>query len=256
MSENPEILYYRDYTDDFVSSPEQDYKLPEDYRWLHPTKAREAWADFLYWLTGILSWPYCRLVLHVRVRNRKVLRGWKRKPYYFFGNHSQALGDVFDPIHIARKRTYTICNPNNLKVPVLGRALPLIGAMPIPDGAHRMNDFMEAVSHRIAQGRSVTIYPEAHVWPYCSWIRPFPTTPFGFPIKDNVPVFTLTSTYQKRRWGKKPAITIYVDGPFYPDETLPRKQRQQKLRDQVYGQMTERAKLSTYDYVQYKPLEK
>ena len=44
---------------------------------------------------------------------------------------------------------------------------------------------------------------------------------------------------------------MYVDGPFYPDMELPLKERQKKLRDQVYDAMCERAKLSDCDYIRY-----
>lgn len=255
MDKVRETRTYRSYTDDFVESADQDYKVPEGYRWVHRTALREAWADFLYLLTGLLSWPYCRFVLHTRIRNRKVLRGWRKKPYFFFGNHTQVMGDVFTPIHVARKRTYTIANANNLKAPVLGPLLPWLGALPIPEGAHQMSEFMDAISLRIRQGRTITIYPEAHVWPYTTLVRPFPATSFSFPVKENAAVFTLSTTYQKRCFGEKPAITVYVDGPFFPDVTLPRRQRQEKLRDEVHAKILERSKLSTYEYIHYQPSE-
>ena len=42
-----------------------------------------------------------------------------------------------------------------------------------------------------------------------------------------------------------------LDGPFWPDDSLKKKERQQHLRDQVYACMTERSKNSTYDYIRY-----
>ena len=63
----------------------------------------------------------------------------------------------------------------------------------------------------------------------------------------------MTTTYQKRKWGKKPKITIYVDGPFYAEEGLSKKQQREKLRDTVYGVMKDRSQNSNYDYMIYKP---
>ena len=61
----------------------------------------------------------------------------------------------------------------------------------------------------------------------------------------------MTTTYQKRKLGKRPKITIYIDGPFYPDNLPTRKEQAISLRDKVYNQMTIRSKNSTYSYIKY-----
>ena len=110
---------------------------------------------------------------------------------------------------------------------------------------------MKALSLRIAQKRVVTVYPEAHIWPYYTKIRPFSDASFGYPAKSGTPVFCFVNTYQKRRGRKKPRTVTYIDGPFYPDMTLPVKQRRKALRDAVYAQMCERAKLSDTEVIKY-----
>jgi hypothetical protein len=44
----------------------------------------------------------------------------------------------------------------------------------------------------------------------------------------------------------------YVDGPFYPDETLPLAQQKKKLRDDIFEKMTERSKLSCVTWIEYR----
>ena len=61
----------------------------------------------------------------------------------------------------------------------------------------------------------------------------------------------MTTTYQKRRRGKKPGITVYLDGPFHGDDTLPLKKRAEELRQWVYACMTQRSMASTYAYITY-----
>lgn len=50
-------------------------------------------------------------------------------------------------------------------------------------------------------------------------------------------------------------IITYIDGPFYPDEGLKPKARQQELRDRVYRQMTERSGESDWEAVIYRRAE-
>ena len=60
----------------------------------------------------------------------------------------------------------------------------------------------------------------------------------------------MTTTYQKGR--KKPKITIYFDGPFYPDNLDNKKEKIKNLHDKVYNNMVENSKHSTYSYITYK----
>ena len=64
--------------------------------------------------------------------------------------------------------------------------------------------------------------------------------------------FAFTDCYKKRRFGKRPRIVTYVDGPFFPDPKLNARDQAQALRDQVYGAMVARAeKESTYCVINY-----
>ena len=114
-----------------------------------------------------------------------------------------------------------------------------------------MKSFLSAVGKRASGKNCVVIYPEAHVWPYYTGIRPFEDTSLRFPCELDKPAFAMTVTYQKRRFGSRPKATIYLDGPFYPDKSLSLKQRRAELCNQVRSAMEERSKLSTYEYIRY-----
>ncbi|MDE6546989.1 MAG: 1-acyl-sn-glycerol-3-phosphate acyltransferase, partial [Lactobacillus sp.] len=110
---------------------------------------------------------------------------------------------------------------------------------------------LKGVRTLTSKNAHIVIYPEAHVWPYYTEIRPFPETSFNFPVQANKASFVMSTTYQKRKFSKRPKITVYIDGPFFPDPSLPKKQQQKKLHDQVFQQLKDRSKLSDYSYYQY-----
>ncbi len=83
-------------------------------------------------------------------------------------------------------------------------------------------------------------------------IRPFSDSSFTFPAKLGKPVFALTITYKRRRFGKKPAAVIYTDGPFYPDPALPLRERARALHDAIYEAMTARSRESDCEYIVYR----
>ena len=48
----------------------------------------------------------------------------------------------------------------------------------------------------------------------------------------------------------------YVEGPFYPDQSLPFKEAQEKLRNDVYDTMCNLSKNSNVDVIKYIKKEK
>ena len=249
----PETKYYKSYEDDFVESKNQSVSLKENYKWIHTNPIYRA----VSWIIYGIAWAIIRItfpiVYGMKVKNKEVFKPHKKQGFFVYGNHTQMIGDVFkSPYVVWNKRSYVIASPANLGIPVIGKILPSLGALTIPTDFKRMKAFMDAIHTRIEQKHVVCIYPEAHLWPYYTKIRPFPETSFKFPVSENKPSFTITTTYQKRKYRKKPKVTCYVDGPFWPDKTLSRKERAKKLHDEVYNTMVERSKNSTYDYVIYK----
>lgn len=247
------IYYYKSYEDDVITNKNQEYKIKSNYKWIHNNIIYEICSNILYGFAYIVSLFYCKFVLHVKIENRKVLKKYNKQGYFVYGNHTQPIGDVFIPAHVCiPKRTYVVVSQANLGINGIGQVLPMLGALPTSNSINDTKKLWKAIEKRIAQKNCVVIYPEAHVWPYYTEIRPFKTTSFKFPITCNVPSFVITTTYYKRRYGKKPGIKVYVDGPFMPDNNINKKDREKKLSEDVYMCMKNRSKNSTYEYVEYK----
>lgn len=75
---------------------------------------------------------------------------------------------------------------------------------------------------------------------------------FKYPVELNVPVFSLTNTYVKDEKRKdKVKIVSYIDGPFFQNKDLTKKEQQKELRDKVYECMVKRSKNSNMEYIKY-----
>lgn len=115
-----------------------------------------------------------------------------------------------------------------------------------------MKNFLDEIENIIIKKSSITIYPEAHIWPYYTKIRPFKSVSFKYPAKLNKPSFCITNTYQS--YGKKNnkiKIVSYIDGPFFINENLTLKEAQQDLRDRIYNCMVERSKANNIEKIKY-----
>ena len=247
----PETRYYETFQDDFVESADQGYQIDENYDWSRDKFWQKGLSVFTFGLAKVLAGFYA-LVFHVRVENKDLLKPFSNKSYYLYGNHTQPFGDAVGPFRVITGRRFaTIVSPANLGIPVLGKLLPYGGVIPTPSSRKQMKQFIGTMQKRTAEKQPVVIYPEEHVWPYYTKIRPFPLTAFHYPAYQQAPVFCMTRTYQKRRFSKRPKQTIYVDGPFLAPASLSPQKRQRLLRDQVAQCMQHRSKLSTYHYIAY-----
>lgn len=246
----PEVRYFSEYTDDFEVSANQDYHLPEDYRWVRTDLFSKALSGIIYGLAVVFGSAYCRFFLHMKVKDRKKLRGMKGD-FFIFVNHTQPVGDVFIPaLAVLPKRIFTVVSPANYGIPVIGRILPYLGALPVSEELRGIKELNRAIEMRLSKNHPIAIFPEAHVWEYYTDIRPFPDTSFKYPVKLNKPSFSLTVTYKKSKIFKRPVMEIFLDGPFYPEGVTP-KEKVKSLHEKVFGAMKERSRNSDVAYIKY-----
>lgn len=246
-----ETRYYSDFTDDFEESADQEYTLPADYRFVREDGGSKLLSGLVYGLAVVFGGLYCRCVLHMRVKGRRALRGLGGD-VFIFGNHTQPVGDVFIPaLCVLPRRIYTVVSPANYGIPIIGKLLPFLGALPLIPSLHGMKELHAAMAHRLEHGHPIVIYPEAHVWEYYTDIRPFPDTAFKYPVKFQKPTLAMTVTYRRSRLWKRPVMEVFLDGPFYPHgETV--KEKTADLHRQVYAAMQKRSENSNYEYIVYK----
>lgn len=247
-------VYYTDErTDEFADDNIVPKVIDENYCYVNDRMWWKVLRFISYRLVAMpIAYLYCKIALHSTFRNRSVLKQAKGKGCFVYGNHTQQIGDPFIPnLALFPRSVYVIVHPNNVSMPVLGRITPYLGALPLPSNLKAMRHFREAIRTRIQQNNVIVIYPEAHIWPFYTGIRDFPATSMKYPVELDVPSFAMTTTYRKRRFGKKPRTVTYLDGPFYPDQNLPPRARAQALRDQIYGAMVARSRESDCEYIRY-----
>ena len=194
---------------------------------------------------------YAKLKFRIKFVGKEKLKQYKNTGYFIYANHTQPFADTFIPsLANFPKRNFFIVNPENVSMKGLKTLAPMLGAIPIPANKKAMKNFLHIIEKKIHQKHSITIYPEAHIWPYYTKIRPFKEVSFKYPIEYNVPIFCITNTYQKYK-NNKVQIVSYIDGPFYGDEKLILQERKKELRDRVYECMVNRSKNSNIEVIKY-----
>ncbi|MDE7384256.1 MAG: 1-acyl-sn-glycerol-3-phosphate acyltransferase [Anaeroplasmataceae bacterium] len=249
------IQYYKDLKNDDFSGTHITVKpLNDKYKYLHKNPLWHIPANFVYFVIAKpLFWLITKLVCHQRYANKKLLRQAKKTGAIIYGNHTTLLADAFVPnLVFSFRRNYIVVSPETLSIKGIKTLLSYLGAMPLTEKMSLKKKFLKALEHHLNKKKLITIYPEAHIWPYYTKIRPFDDTSFKYAALFDKPVFALTNCYQKRKFGKKPKIITYFDGPFYPKPEFNTKDNASYLRDLVYKAMVDRAeKYSTYAYIEY-----
>lgn len=251
---NKKVIYYKDeINDDFAGNNIKTKDLPENYVYLKKNPLWRASAFVLYYIIAFPIVTVYNKILHgERIKNRRVLRGFKKKGYYLYGNHTMMAADAFTPARVTfPKKANIIVSPDAVSIPVVSLLVEMLGGVPIATNLRGMKKFTTAMNEYSERQKVIMIYPEAHIWPYYTGIRPFKDVSFKYPAKDGRPVFCFTRVFKKRKLSRKPKVTVYIDGPFFPKEGNSVKENQKYLRDCVYDAMLNRSALNETEYVRY-----
>lgn len=259
------VFYYESEEDDPIKTDEQEKKvevgLPEGYEFIPKNPFVRLYSTTLFRAFKLFGQYYERGYWQAKFYGREKLKQARGKGYVIYANHTNPFHDVFGPALAADRRIFTIISPVNLKIPGIGKFLPMIGGLPLGKTVEEKKAFNEAVDKRLKQKKVLVIYPEAHVWPYATKIRKFPAgdRSFKYAVRNGLPVFTMTTTYHKRKDKKKgdlPRMDIYVDGPFFPDKNKTEDENRAILAKKAYDSMVKYSKKNSYEYFRYRKSNK
>lgn len=253
------VIYYQDeINDDFSGLNIHIRPLGEKYKYMRTGSLFRAFEFMFYY--GIMLpviWMLQKLFSHQKFANRKLLKKAKKEGCFLVSNHTQVQSDSYiGPLACFPKKCFIISNPHVLSLRGMRLGMQAYGVIPLGSNYEEKKSFLRCIETRIRQGKAVIVYPEAHVWPYCTKIRPFDHQAFYYIAELGKPMFVLTNCYQKRRFFSKPRIVTYADGPFYPNEELNRSAAAKELRDIAYETMCKRIEAhTTCEYIKYIKVE-
>lgn len=262
--QEPKVVFYEDErNEDFAGIDIKNKRVRSNYRYFNHNVISRTGGWFFRRVIAIPLLYLANLFLYqARVKNRRILKSVKKKGYFIYANHVLDYDPIIHPVLInPNKYCLVVSGPEAFSInPIVSWAVRSLGAIPIPNknDLSMYTNYTKYISHHIQKKHRVLIYPEAHIWPYCNFIRNFSSGSFRYPVVDDVPIITATTVFKKKKHKKKPVAIVYLDGPFYPNPELSGKEKVDDLAQRAQQAMRKRTEIAwNYEYIRYikKPRE-
>lgn len=240
---NQTFEYSDEINDDFSQNGIKAKVIEDSYRFYNPNPiVRFFNMLFRQCIIIPLLWCASKIMFHTKVVNKRAFKKVRGKGYFLYSNHTCN----FDPIHHAClmdhfRFTALMAGPESFSIYGIRWLIRALGAFPTPSSLELHRKFRDCIQWHIKKRHKVVIYPEAHIWPYYTDIRPFRSKSFRYPVELDAPIMVATTTFRKRKHSKTPKVIIYIDGPFYPNHLLAYQDAIDALRNEAFNAMKMRS---------------
>ncbi len=246
------VIYYRDeLNDDFAKNYIKPKMMKSEYKYIHHNPIYKILEFVLYFIFAKpAAFILNKIVYKQKIINHLTVSKRKLKGCFIYSNHILDMGDAYTPNLIFKRRNNIIVGPEAVSIRGCRTIVKMLGAIPLPSTTKGVHKYLACIEHVIGKGQSVTIYPEAHIWPYYTKIRNFKSGSFRYPIRLNRPVICLTNTVIPYK--NKHRLVTHIDGPFYPNDAAGRKLTNDELKERIITTMKKRSiEMSQYEKYKY-----
>lgn len=199
----------------------------------------------LYYVIAIPVLTVCnKIFLGMRISNPDIRKKLGHRGAIVVCNHVHWLDSVMLSIALYPRKIIFTSLQSNFCLPVIGKLIRALGAVPIPTKPHQLKEFFAELADLTDKGRVVCFYPEGHLIPYCEELRPFKRGTFLLSVKTGIPILPAMITQRDpegpwKFFKNKPCLTLSLGQPLYPDVSLSEREAVSGLLHQTEESMKE-----------------
>ena len=258
------VCYYSDLlNDDFAGNDLEAKPLPDNFVYERKNVFFKVFSFLFYYTFAVPILLLIQWFSGVKVIGKHHLKKIKTG-YFIYGNHTKWMDAIIPSPRLTFPRyTYMVSKTDALDIPFVRHLVQALGMFPLPTSYERYPEFFKAIENHLAKKRPIVVYPEAHIWPFYTDVRPFPSSSFRYPAKYNVPVVPFFTIYRKNRglwrllYKDAPRMTLHIGEPFYPDPNKSLKENTEYLSKATYDYMCHiRDTVPSVKYIDYIFVEK
>lgn len=225
-------------------------KIDKNYKFVSNNIFFKLASNLLYVVAYILVLIFNKVVFGFKIKglsNLWAVEGGK----VTVSNHIHPMDCTMNAIINGPNKLYFPTLQSNFEIPVIRWIIKLLNAIPIPEELEAKKAFYHAIDGLLQDRKTVHLYPEAAMRPYCTKIRKFKRGAFRFSVQNQVPIVPIVYTYEevtgvRMLFKKKPFINAEVLPAVYPDTKLPEAEAIEKLKNEVHNAMEEAMNKKTY----------
>lgn len=255
---NKKILYYKDESKDDFQNTKTVLSVNVDGNYNYLPK-NVFFKIFSFWFYHLFAFPILFLLnrfFGLNVKGRRHLKAVRKQGFFIYANHTSFRDSWLGAVSVAPfKKVYIISNKDAIQIPVVNILTKAGGVLPVADTVSGLKNLNLAIDTLVKKKKVVTIFPEAHIWPYYTKLRPFPLTSFRLSAMTNSPAVPVAVCYKKRKlFGdrRKPKMYIFIGKPIFPKPELSERENAVYLKEEVFYYIQQTLqKESTYEYIEY-----
>lgn len=234
-----------------------DY-IPFSEGWIMPDERfayRKAFPECIingFWRTfmRIFAPVLLKVVYGAKVVGKKNLKAIKGKGATCVCNHISFLDTLFVRQAVGHYRSFHTMGEINNKSGIGGHIIRHGGMLPFSSNFTATKNLVKEMQRLLDKGKIINFYAERALWVNYRKPRPMKEGAFAYAVKFNAPVLPIFCTFTKNKKGRMKKLRINILPAVFPDETLSRKERAEKMRLSC-----EQAWKDCYESAYNKPLE-
>ena len=199
-------------------TPSATSKPAADIRWPRFGRLCRGVRRLIFWIFP----PVFRLLYGWRVQGSQNARDLPAA--ISLCNHVHTLDCIMVACALRWKELLFLSLPSNLKKPVAGWFVRLLGGVGVPAGPSEYRAFYRHLGPEFEAGRFLQIYPEGWLIPGCRQLRQFHPGAFQMAVHFDVPVLPCVIRPYARPH-KKDGLELCILPPLWADPALGRRER-------------------------------
>lgn len=240
---------YRQFDYEYIPSGE-GWRMPDEhfaYRKKFPECLLNGfWRVFLRLFAPILL----KVAYGAKVVGKHNLKEIKGKGATCVCNHISFLDTLFVRQAVGYFRSFHTMTAKNNKGGFGGHVIRHGGMLPFSANFTATKNLIKEMERLLGKGKIINFYAERAMWVNYRKPRPMKEGVFTYAVKFNVPVVPIFCTFDKNKKGRMKKLRIHVLPAIYPDESLSRRERADKMRT-----LSEESWKNCYESAYNKPLE-
>lgn len=204
-----------------------------NYKYIENSPVTSVFRVFIRGIIILIFPPFFKLIYGYRVYGKENLpkRG---TGFVVVSTHVHYLDCIMIGCLLKLRPTYYISQKSNLKIPVAGRLIKKLRALPLPDTTNGYRKLINSTSQIIEDNGVIVIYPEGSIEHHCDKIREFKRGAFHCAVKSSAHVIPIVIVCQKRNH-LPDRITLHILPQLSPNGSG--KFAEIELKENTYNKM-------------------